>query len=279
MGYSAHITEDNGKLKIFVPRTGFNDDSYNIFYRTNTNYEIDIKTMKLTSNNSNGKLDSSYRTVKYEKDNVEYEACWTSKDISGVYISATDKKTGKNIFTTYKKYSCEEKPDLTEPDLDISVGQKNILTVGTISKKDISQNLYVIVTDKKTGKSKLKWLTKLDENSDKKSVLYASVEKVTDNCFAVFYTLGVWSPKTDNYKSQYYCMYIDNEGKILKTRNYKSQYYGDYKTIKNGYFYSVSEYKVSKEVYLTGKNGEKYGPFKDYDRKMQLVKIPVYVKQ
>ena len=273
-GY-AEMAEYDGKLYIYFFVTqakGYKGGT--LVTNTNISYEINLDTMKLTKSALNDTYGSYTEQAAVYKDNTLYRSNYQYFNPEGVNVSATDRKNSKNSFEVYKKFPFEltSYNDDMNPSLGmggISVGQKNIITVGAVEKKDNVKNAYIILTDRKTGKSKLKWLTKYDKKKTNKSVRTTCIKKVTDNCFAVFYKVNGHS----------YCKYIDNNGKVLKTRDYKSLYFNKNMIIHNGYFVYTKEYAIGEKVYLYTKDGQKIGPFKRYDYKLQTFKIPVYVKQ
>lgn len=131
----------------------------------------------------------------------------------------------------------------------MEVGEKNVLVCGTSqpqgytvkgvtgNNKNWEENAYLIVVDRKTGKSKFKWLTKYntkfgknkwqmwkDPYSPKSSstlVGEARMVKLADDRFAVMYST------TKNQKSKLHYQVFDGDGNVVYSKTYSNMlFYG-----------------------------------------------------
>lgn len=110
----------------------------------------------------------------------------------------------------------------------MEIGDTNVLTVGTAFPhkykicgktgydSDYKYNLYLTVTDKKTGKNKLVWLTRYNPKNSKTYVKEARMVKITNDRFAILYTTTTNEKDTLNY------VVVNGEGKVVLKKTYKN---------------------------------------------------------
>ena len=87
---------------------------------------------------------------------------------------------------------------------------------GTKGFERYSKNLFVTITSRKTGKSTVKWLTKLDPKK-KKEAAGVWMKKLTDDRLALIYFIR----NNDTDKSTFYYMVIDENGKKIYKKTLK----------------------------------------------------------
>ena len=80
--------------------------------------------------------------------------------------------------------------------------------------KNRTQNLYVNIIDRKTGKAKVVWLTRYNPKKTEKEFEYTNMVKLSENRFAILVSI--------NQRLNYYL--IDENGKIIKHIKYKKSF-------------------------------------------------------
>lgn len=239
-------------------------------------YKLDLKTMK--------KVKAVLLSNSVYKDNTLFQSLTDGS--SKVFITAKD-KNNNTIIDASKKIGSKESNSSVKV-YATEAGQKNIMTFGCYTKNNEydheKNNVFIVLTDRKTGKSKIKALTKNNEDNNI-NVGSIYIYKITDNCFVISYKEYHHDPKTDDLtieKPIY--VYIDGNGKILKKKS--GTIGGKDAKIRKGFFVSPSTYRKK-----TGtKKVKEYDEFGDYIRTktvnvysdadyISFVKTPVYVKQ
>lgn len=217
------------KLYLYTARTMFALDD-GLHHQSNIAFEIDTKTMKAKEKNINYTSHSFNQFVRFQNGNI-YLCDHGDAYARGVCVTLCN-NYGKSTMTLN-----EQIPLVFDGDIGVNytgatvcgmeVGTANVITVGTSvahkgfklnGKTGGNRNLYVIITNKTTGKSTVKWLTKYESSSSDHYVQEARMVKISDDCFAVLYSAT--NGKTG--KSVFHCMYINNSGKILNNKTYKN---------------------------------------------------------
>ena len=110
----------------------------------------------------------------------------------------------------------------------MEVGKNNVLVCGSAhphyskvkgvkgSKAAYAYNVYVLITDKKTGKTKVKWLTQNNPKTSKVQIEGTRMVKLDDNRYAIMYTA------TKNDVSTLHYVVINEKGKKIYSKTYKN---------------------------------------------------------
>lgn len=227
-GGNVRMDLNGTKLYLYTAREMFAIDG--VHHQSNIAFEIDTKTMKAKANNINYTSHSFNQFVRFQNGNIYLCDHGDGYD-RGVCVTLC-KRYGKASMTQDMVVPLEFDGQIGDNYTGatvggMEVGKTNVVTIGTTiahkgfklnGKTGGNTNLYVILTNKNTGKSTVKWLTKYDSKKSKNYVEEARMVKITDDCFAVLYS--VKNEKTG--KSVFHCMYINNSGKVLKNKVYKS---------------------------------------------------------
>ena len=217
------------KLYLYTARTMFALDD-GLHHQSNIAFEIDTKTVKAKEKNINYTSHSFNQFVRFQNGNI-YLCDHGDAYARGVCVTLCN-NYGKSTMTQNELIPLVFDGDIGDnytgaTVCGMEVGKTNVVTVGTsVAHKDFklngktggNRNLYVIITNKTTGKSTVKWLTKYESSNSDNYVQEARMVKITDDCFAVLYS--VTNGKTG--KSIFHCMYINNSGTILKNKTYKN---------------------------------------------------------
>ncbi|MBR1663927.1 MAG: hypothetical protein IJ696_06345 [Ruminococcus sp.] len=288
------IAESGNRLFVYTSRLMFvHSDGLN--HQSNIAFEINTKTMKLRKNPYNNYVSHSFQQFARYKDNDLYLADTGDAYPRGIQLTAVDShdtaKAGEydTLFSKLPfKFKGQTGDNFTGGFIGgMEVGKDKIITVGAaqphykkvkgVSGFDGNFNLYVIATDRKTGKSTFKWLTEYHPKKSKYSVDVVRLVKVTDDCFAIFYTVN-----KAYQSSKTYCIYINNSGKVIKKRkSYGNMALGHNMTVYNGNIVFSSAYTTTKRV--TEKYKTPWGTTETYwynedTTKLKMTKIPAYVK-
>ncbi|WP_156947411.1 hypothetical protein [Ruminococcus sp. NK3A76] len=237
-GGSLKMDASGNKLFIYTCRQTFPIYDRGI-HQTNIAFEVNTDTMKLVKYPYNNYTSHSFNQFVKFKDNTLYLADHGDGYPRGVKVVSAASYTGYSSYgKSFKKTPFainggygENYTGTTIGGMEI--GQKNIITVGSSVphnktlksikgyKKSYNHNVYVIATDRETGKSTFKWLTKYNPKTSGYTVNDARLVKVTDNRFAVIY--NVTTKKTG--KKVLHCVYIDGSGNVIKNLTYKTIYF------------------------------------------------------
>ena len=198
-------------------------------------FQINTKTMKLVKNPYTLGISHSFNQFAKFKDGSLYCSDQGDAYPRGIEIVG---------ITNYKDYDNYDGFFMTDPftfkgepgdnntgaTLDgLEVGQKYIISTGVSVphgkavkgvkgfKETYNKNLYLILTDRYTGKSTFKWLTSYDPKTSKYTVTSARLVKITDNSFAIIYNL--YNNKTGF--DTMHIMFIDGSGKVVLKKSYK----------------------------------------------------------
>ena len=150
----------------------------------------------------------------------------------------------------------------------LEVGKTNVLTCGTSAPHYMkisgvtgwkkNENIYVGVTNRKTGKTNVVWIT--NDNPKKKNYSYEVMlfSKINDDRFAILYSKENTKKETYNI----YCSIIDNSGKLIMNkcvRKVKELVYSDMTTpvYNNGRIMWI-EPVYKKKTVVEKWNGKKY---------------------
>ena len=250
------------RLFIYTSRVMFK--AYDgINHQSNIAFEVNTDTMKLIEHPYNNFTSHSFNQFVKFKDNTLYLADHSDGRQRGVKVTFVENyvesgSNGRTFIMNPFAANGEIGENYTGMTIGgMEVGQKNIVTVGSsvphnktlkgVKGYDYSynHNVYVITTDRETGKSNFKWLTKFNPKTSKYTVNDARLVKVTDNRFAVIY--NVTNRKTG--KKVLHCVYIDNNGKVIKDLVYKTIYFdcASQPILYNGYITFEGIYHNSKK--------------------------------
>ncbi|MBR1750547.1 MAG: hypothetical protein IJ740_06640 [Ruminococcus sp.] len=287
------IAESGNRLFVYTSRLMYvHSDGFN--HQSNIAFEINTKTMKLRKNPYNNYVSHSFQQFARYKDNDLYLADRGDAYPRAIQITAVDShdtaKAG-DYDTLFRelpfKFKGETGDNATGGNIGgMEVGKDNIITIGAAQPhykkvKGVSgfkgnYNLYVIATDRKTGKSTFKWLTEYHPTKSKYGVGMTRLVKVTDDCFAIFYKV-----EKDYQNSKTYCIYIDNKGNVIKKRkSYGNMEFGNDMTVYNGNIVFSSEYITTKSIPKTYKTpwGTQTYRYEEETSRLKMIKIPAYVK-
>lgn len=215
-------------LYLVTSRTMF-QGSDGLRHQSNISFKIDTKKMKVKQANDSYVSHSFNQFVKF-KDGSLYvldhgdayprSLVLTMVDGYGTEDSSRDRKgvfsfqgeTGDN-YTGCKTGGME-------------IGEKNVLTCGTsvphkykvkgISGYDrsLKKNVYLTLTNRKTGKTKVKWLTQYNPQTTSVTVGEARMVKLSDTRFAILYSI------TQGTASEMQYVVVSDSGKKIYTKTY-----------------------------------------------------------
>ncbi len=211
------------KLYVFTARTMFvHEDGLN--HQSNIAFEINTKTMKAKERNISYCSHSFNQFVRF-KDGSIYLADHGDAYPRGIKVSRAD-NYGQADETTDSSvpfvFLGRIGDNATGAYLNgFEVSSKNLIVAGIAQPHNFKikgvtgfdyykRNLFVTLTDRTTGESKVKWLTKYDPNG-KKEVLGVWMKKLSDDRFAIIYAVG----SIGSDKESLYYMAIDGNGKKL----------------------------------------------------------------
>lgn len=204
-----------------------------VHHQSNISFAIDTKTMKGSTTGDVYTSHSFNQFVKFDNGNLylldhgdAFPRTITMTMIKD-YKTAGETNTSVNLFR-FKGNIGDNFTGCTVGGMEVS--ENNVLVCGTSQphyckikgvsgmKSSYAQNAYLIVTDKETGKSTVKWLTKNNPKKTKTQVGETRMVKLDDNRFAVMYTTS----KANNKNLKLHYMVVDGKGKKVYEKTYKN---------------------------------------------------------
>lgn len=215
-------------LYLVTSRTMFQGND-GLRHQSNISFEIDTKKMKVKQANDSYVSHSFNQFIKF-KDGSLYvldhgDAYPRSLRLTMVdqYGAEDSNTSGKGVFsfqgTPGQNYTgCKAG--------GMEIGSKNVLTCGISvphkykvkgvsgSDSSLKKNVYLTITNRKTGKTKVKWLTQYHPKTSSVTVGEARMVKLSDTRFAVMYS----TKQGDSTKVQY--VVVSDTGKKIYTKTY-----------------------------------------------------------
>ena len=211
-------------LYMFTGRTMF-VHSDGLHHQSNISFAINTSTMKASEANESYSSHSFNQCARFKDDSL-YLMDHGDAYPRSVQITMADGYSKKNtIVSDYEvfKFKGEIGENFTGCYLaGMEVGSKNVLTVGTSQphyfkvggkkgmKTSWEENLFVAVTNRKTGKTSVKWLTEYKPNRSDDLLSEARLVKLSDYRFAILISI--------DDKLNYFA--IDRSGKVIKHKKY-----------------------------------------------------------
>lgn len=222
-------------------------------HQSNISFEINTKTMKYAAADDSYVSHSFNQYVKFKDGNL-YQVDHGDGYPRAITLTIT------NNYQTQKETSVEAEvfkfkgytgDNFTGAQVGgAEVGYKNVLICGTAqphgykvkgvtgSGNGLKENVFVVVADRETGKSQVKWLTTYNPKTSKTTVSEARMVKLSDKRFAILYNTET------NGKDKLHYVVVDNNGKKVYSKNYNGMYlYGKSQPILyKGYIQWVATY-------------------------------------
>ncbi len=215
-------------LYLITSRTMFKG-SDGLRHQSNISFKINTKTMKASEANDSYASHSFNQFVKF-KDGSLYvldhgDAYPRSLRLLMVdnYGTEEQKSTSATLFS----FQGETGANFTGHKVcGMEVGEKNVIACGIsqphkykvkgVSGCDygMAYNLYITVTSRETGKTKVKWLTAYNPKSTNVTVGEPRMVKLADNRFAIMYTT------TQKGKEKLHYVVISDTGKKVYSKTY-----------------------------------------------------------
>lgn len=212
-------------------------------HQSSISFKINTKTMKAEDANESYASHSFSQLVRF-KDGSLYLADHGDGDPRGLMLNMIDYYGRKGavqkdvmMFELYGGFG-ENFTGCRMTGMEI--GHKNIMICGTSQphketvggvtgwNKDYGQNVYVLLTDRQTGKITVKWLTKYNPKTSKVKFDSIRMVKLTDDRFAILYTEkqnkkeNVFDHYMQDKKETLHYVVVDNNGKKIYTKTYKN---------------------------------------------------------
>lgn len=202
-----------------------------LHHQSNIAFSIDVKTMKAKSDNIAYTSHSFNQRVKFKDGSIYLadhgdaysraiclKACGYSDD-SATSWSATPFKFQGEVGNNYT--------GATMGGMEVGVG--HVLVCGTAQPHgykvagvkgfgNCKQNVYLIVVDRSTGKSSVKWLSKINPRKGKQTVSEARIVKLSDDWFAVLYSIKNGAKG----KETFHCTTVNDAGKVVSSKTYSN---------------------------------------------------------
>ncbi len=232
-------------------------------HQSNISFKINTKTMKAVGANDSYVSHSFNQYVKF-KDNSLYvfdhgdayprSLCLTILD---QYGKKNESWKSKIPMFQLQGGTGENYTGCTVGGMEI--GTRNILVCGrakphkykikgvTGYSKELADNIFITLTNRKTTKSTVKWLTSYNPKTSTVKVGYPRMVKLGDDRFAVLFTT------TQGEKTVLHYIVVDDAGKKIYSTTYKNMLFpsSSQPILSNGYIVWMS----AKERYEWGING------------------------
>ncbi len=215
-------------LYLVTSRTMF-QGSDGLRHQSNISFKIDTKKMKVKQANDSYVSHSFNQFVKF-KDGSLYVLDHGDAYPRSLVLTMVDRygtedsdRSRKGVFS----FQGETGNNYTGCKLGgMEIGEKNVLACGISvphkykvkgvsgSDSSLKKNVYLTVTNRKTGKTKVKWLTQYNPKTSSVTVGEARMVKLSDTRFAVMYSVTQGNAK----KLQY--VVVSDTGKKICAKTY-----------------------------------------------------------
>lgn len=264
-------------LYITTGRTMFKTTDDGLNHQSNISFQIYTDKMTYTNNNSDYtshsfnqfvKIQDSYLYLVNHGDAYERAVRFTVV-MNYQEIIKKNKKVGYYMWYNTAAYS-EDTYNVLKilgrtgdnyTGLEVGgmeVGMNNVMICGTSvpqeykiagisgSKLGYVHNVFLVVADKFTGKSTVKWITKYNPQKSKVKVKESRMVKISDDRFAILYTTTYKKKDTLNY------VLVDNNGNVISKKTFKNTSFsaGSQPIVFNNSIVWIDKKKDSKTTYI-----------------------------
>ena len=200
-----------------------------VHHQSNISFKINTKTMKVSAANDSYVSHSFNQFVKFKDESLYVLDHGDAFPRSLQLLKADDYGTEYEDITTSSLFSFQGPTGENYTGCKVGgmeVGEKNVITCG-ISKPHkkkikgvsgydakLAYNVYITVTNRKTGKTKLKWLTSYHPKTTSVVVEETRMVKLADDRFAILYTIR------QNGKSKLKYVVVNDTGKKVYSKTY-----------------------------------------------------------
>lgn len=213
-------------------------------HQSNISFKINTKTMKASEANDSYVSHSFNQYVKF-KDGSLYVFDHGDAYPRALHLLSVDhygKKDQAGKGSTLFEFQGRTGENYTGCNVGgMEVGGKNVIVCGRAKPhkykikgvsgygSELAYNIFVTVTNRKTGKSTVKWLTNYHPKTSKTVVGIPRMVKLADSRFAIMYTTS----QKGNTKLHY--VVVDGSGKKVYSTTYKNTpFYADSQPILSG---------------------------------------------
>ncbi len=222
---NCRMTMHGTKLYMIASRLMFNG------HQANMQFIIDTKTMRYRATGDNYTSHSFNQLLRFDGDTLYLsnhgDAMPRGVSLTQVtdYGTSNENKTTKVTFEINGQYG-DNYTGLFEGGMETT--SKNILIAGTSvpqgytvagvsgSGSNLAKNVFVIVTNKKTMKSNIKWITKNNPEKTKVKLSEVRMVKISDDYVALMYTSTVGKRSVLNY------VVLNADGKAVYKKKYNN---------------------------------------------------------
>lgn len=229
-GGNCKMTLVGDTLYLFSCRTMFkHSDGLN--HQSNIAFQIDTKKMTYKNENQSYTSHSFNQYVDYQDGSLylvdhgdAYPRALKLTIVDG-YQTKSEKKESYNLFNFEGAIGANYTGATVG---GMAIGAKKILVCGTSLPQNkkvagvkgntgcVTQNVFVTVTDRETGKTSFKWITQLNPKSAAVKVGETRIIRIKDDRFVLLYTTTKGQKQTLNY------MVLSESGKVVKKKTYSS---------------------------------------------------------
>lgn len=208
-----------------------------VHHQSNISFAINTKTMKGSTTGDVYASHSFNQYVKFDNGNLyllDHGDAFPRNIFLNIYKdyrTVCEKNIIANLFS-FKGNTGDNFTGCTVGGMEIS--ENNVLVCGTSQphykkikgvsgmKSSYAQNTYLIVANKDTGKSSVKWLTTYNPKKTKVQVGETRMVKLDDNRFAIMYTTS----KANNKNLKLHYVVVDGKGKKVYSKTYSNMLFG-----------------------------------------------------